>query len=304
MHLCALTVDKLSQYLDAAEVTEIIRLAKKAQTIEDKWRIRTESFYRKSAEYVADSLDKGLTIDVKKIDFESLFVEHAFDVMFEAFDSTKRMPRIPRQARLRYPQGPMPRSLKQLMVLWDLWRKKKEAPPRQKAIANKIKKKYLQKVQEITKTYNDRARQGEVIDKSKISNMLMDRSKAEAARSKTIVETETTRYWNTIRRDTYDESPDVTHYIFVSIRDAATTKWCRTRTGLVYAKGDPILDRETPPIHWNCRSEILPLTAGTFLNKKTGHREPINPKHYKLAHDPTLQRRYHSPEPLPPGWNR
>lgn len=291
MHVCALTVDKLRDHLDPAEVSEAIHLAKKAQKIENKWIIKTESFYRKTAEYVADLLTKSVFIEASKIDIESLFVEHAFDVMFEAFETTHSLPKVPNGAKLAYPKGPMPRSLKQLMVLWDKWRKKGDAPPRQKAIANKIKKKYLQKVQEVTKTYNDRTRRGEVVSKKEVADMLVSRSKAEAARSKTIVETETTRYWNTIRRDAYDSSPDVTHYLFVSIRDAATTKWCKTRTGLVYSKTDPLLDKETPPIHWNCRSEILPLT-------------PLNPRHLKLIENESLRRRNHSPERLPPEWNR
>jgi SPP1 gp7 family putative phage head morphogenesis protein len=177
------------------------------------------------------------------------------------------------------------------MALWDQWRKRKKVPPRQQKIADKVKKSYIKKIQQVVKKYQEKIRKGEVIEKKEISDYIRDNSKAESARAKTIVETETTRYWNTIRKNVYDESEDVTHYLFMAIRDMATTKWCKTRTGLVYAKGDPLLEKEKPPCHWNCRSEILPLT-------------PQNPKHKKIIDDKSRWRRNHSPEPLPHGWNK
>lgn len=247
MHLCANSVDNLVEILGSEEAYKVIHLAKKVQSIEDKWRAKSDRFFKKTAEYIADLSDNRMDIDWHNIDFESLFVDHSFAVMFEAFATTKKMPKVPNIARMATPKGRPPRSLKELMVEWDKWRKKKEAPPRQKAIARKVKNAYIKKAQEIVGNYERRRRAGEHIDKSDVANMIENRSKADAARARTIVETETTRYWNRVRRDTYDASPDVTHYLFVAIRDMATTKWCKTRTGLVYAKGDPLLDKETPP---------------------------------------------------------
>lgn len=273
------------------EAHDVIRLSKKAQTLENKWLIKSDQMFKKTADYIAGLVEIGIELDPNRIDFEQFYVDQSFDVMFEAFKTAQRMPQIPDKSRLAYPKGAMPRSLGELMSLWDKWRTKKVIPARQKAIAAKVKKKYIEKVQKVTSKYNQRILNGEVVEKKEIIDDLMEVSKADRARSNTIVATETTRYWNKIRKDTYDQSPDVTHYLYLAVRDHATTKWCRTRTGLVYAKGDPILLREMPPIHWWCRSELLPLT-------------PLNPKHLKLINDMTLRRRNHSPEPLPQGWNR
>lgn len=285
---CGASLTLLSQYLNEVEIDEVIHLAKKAQTLEQKWRAKADQFFNKISDKIAEDIVNRMNIDENSIDFETLFVEHAFDVMFDGVKSAQKRPAIP--ARLAYPKSPMPRSLKALMQLWDLWRNKKKAPPRQKALANKIKKAYIRKAQQVVSKYETRARRGDVIEKQEVLSDLREQTKAPSARVNTIINTETTRYWNQARRNVYDESQDITHYLFLAIRDAATTKWCKTRNGLIYAKGDPILSRETPPIHWNCRSEILPLT-------------PKNPRHKKLIDDELLRRRNHSPEPLPPGWN-
>lgn len=267
------------------ETFHIVMLAQKVENIEKKWRSRLETLWRKKAQEIAEYIEKTGQAPHDTAEIEKFYVEHYFEVMRESFRSTKRTTAVPTR------MAKSPRSLKSLMEAWDLWRKTGKAPKKQKAMGDKIKKAYLDKVREVTKEYNDATRSGKIVEKSDLANQIMESSKAERARSNTIVETETTRYWNQTRKNTYDESEDVTHYIFVAIRDMATTKWCKTRDGLVYAKGDPILTKELPPCHWNCRSEVLPLT-------------PLNPRHKKLIDDDSLKRRNHSPEPLPPSWNK
>lgn len=162
-------------------------------------------------------------------------------------------------------------------------------PARQKEIAEKIKKAYIKKVQSVWVKYGEEFRSGITAETTEAVRQIKEGADVVYSRAKMIVETETTYYYNKSRRTVYDESPDVTHYLFVSVRDHATTKWCKTRHGLVYKKGDPLLDKETPPIHWNCRSEILPLTWH-------------NPAHRKLIEDLSRRRRNNTCEPLPPGW--
>jgi uncharacterized protein with gpF-like domain len=105
-----------------------------------------------------------------------------------------------------------------------------------------------------------------------------------------IVATETTRYYNDVRHEIYSQSEDINHFLFMSIRDFRTTEWCKTRNGLVYKKEDPLYLREKPPCHWNCRSEMVPLTD-------------VNPRHEKMINDPSIARRNNKCKPLPPGWN-
>lgn len=287
MNLCKASIDQLSRIIPVKELSNLIHLAKKTQSLEAKWRGKMDRYFNKVASETADAILKGYT--EPEVDFEKVFVEHFFDVAFEALDSTKRMSPVP--SKLAYPVGPKPRSLKALMQLWDKWRKQGQAPSRQKAIAAKVKKEYLKKVQKVVGEYQRRAGSGEIIQKEEIVHSLETRSKMDHARAVTVVNTETTRYWNQVRRDTYDQVDDVTHYLYVPVRDHATTKWCKTRAFVVYKKGDPILKRETPPIHWNCRSELLPLSR-------------LNPAHLKLIMNPALQRRNRSPAPLPPNFNR
>ncbi len=107
----------------------------------------------------------------------------------------------------------------------------------------------------------------------------------------TIVETETTRHYNTTRVNTYNQIETVVGYLFVAVRDAATTKWCRSRNGMVVLKGTKEARASCPPCHWNCRSELLPLSR-------------LNPAHRKLLENMSLRPENRVLVPLPDGWNQ
>jgi SPP1 gp7 family putative phage head morphogenesis protein len=112
-----------------------------------------------------------------------------------------------------------------------------------------------------------------------------------AKRGNMIVATETTRYFNQARQAFYDEVPSVTHYLFIAIRDHRTTKWCKSRNGLVFEKGTELFKRNRPPTHYNCRSEIVPLNR-------------FNPRHKAMIDDKSIQAKNNKMEPLLPGWNK
>lgn len=276
--------------LSEVEITELYRLAKKQDKIESKWVNQFLAELATIADYVILYVEQSGRIpgiNSSIVDFEELVLHHSLSVCKDALESLERMPKIPHLGAP--PKGKVPRSLRELMDMWDRWRKRKVIPPRQKKIAATLKKAYLQKLNSVFEKYSEEFRQGKAFSSDRTRDFIHKATEATAARAKMIVETETTHYYNQVRRDFYDRSNDVTHYLFVTVRDSATTKWCSTRKGLVYKKGDPLLDDETPPIHWNCRSEILPLT-------------PLNPRHKAIIEDKSKARRNHRCEPLPKDW--
>ncbi len=286
------TITQLSKLLPREEVAEVVRLAKDQDRLEARWRGKLKRKFAELEDQMVDHLLKYGRVP-ENIDFEDFFVEQSFRVMETAIKNARKTPSQQAQHRLALPKGRMPTTLRELMVLWDAYRKKGKVPPRQREIAKRVKKAYLDKVQSVWEKHARDFRNGyeaQVYNQEAVREVIQRASKAPFARAKTIVETETTRYYNQVRREIYDQSDDVTHYLFVSIRDHATTKWCKTRNGLVYAKGDPLLKKETPPIHWNCRSELLPLTR-------------LNPRHAAIISDLSKHRRRHTCEPLPKGWN-
>lgn len=296
------TVKELVKLVGTKDAINIVLLANRTHDLESVWRSKLTYLWNEMIRNTQEELAETGKVKDSVIPLEKLIVEHAFAVIFDAVRTTNGPPEFLPPVRMgAYPKGPMPRSLGALMKLWDLWRKKGVVPPRQKKIIESVKKAYVKKCQEVYIKNSEQFRSGDAFDQQQLIDKINKATKGEYSRNKTIIETETTRYWNQTRRNIYDESKDVTHYLFIAVRDQATTAWCfngkrphargRGRGGLVYAKDDPLLKTETPPCHWNCRSEILPLT-------------PANPRHQSLIEDKSKSRRSHSCEPLPAGWNR
>ncbi len=73
-----------------------------------------------------------------------------------------------------------------------------------------------------------------------------------------IARTETTKEFNYARletaRENYRNSGIIRALRFHAIMDSNVTDTCQTRHGLVLAIDDPLVDRNTPPLHVKCRS--------------------------------------------------
>jgi len=192
----------------------------------------------------------------------------------------------PKPVRLGAPL--MPKDLPTLRQWYDAMRRK---PTRKlKTMARKLKKAYLDQIQETWKKSSEDWRAGKQWTQDEIRASIRKAAKVSVKRATVIASTETTRYYNQARRQRYDQVTLVTHYLYMAIRDKATTKWCKTRHGLVLTKGTAALDKSTPPIHFNCRSQLLPLVR-------------TNPRHKKLIDDESLRIENKKVEHLPPGWN-
>jgi SPP1 gp7 family putative phage head morphogenesis protein len=264
-----------------------------AQRIEDRWVRKFEDAISSAAARSVEPLSVGKNPVVP--DFEDLLIRHYFETQIAALTLAEKERELDRRQRL----SAKPKTLSEIMRLYDRWKKKYWKPKSVAKKAERIRRQYLDAVQRTWKKYSRPFREGEEFTQEEVKAKIQEAAKAPAARAGTIVRTETTRYYNDARKAYYDASTDVTHYLFIAIRDKATTKWCtasttggkRGRSGLVYSKDDPLLQKEKPPCHWNCRSELLPLV-------------PQNPSHRKIIEDSSRARRSHSCYPLPVGWNQ
>lgn len=265
--------------------------AKIAQALEDHWQKKIAGFLSSYTDSVLPALSEGKKITGPEI--EELLVEHLFEVSFAAM----RFAAYGEVALSGPPKIKIPKSLADLMRLYDLWKQKRYRPKRQQVEAKRIKTEYLKKVKSVWERHSEDFRTGGPMTQAEIAEKIKDEAKTVTSRAKTIVRTETTNYYNAARKTFYDQSPDITHYLFVAIRDAATSPWCtpktingyRGRSGLVYRKDDPLCDKERPACHPGCRSEFLPLS-------------PLNPAHVRFIQDQSIYRRNHTCFPLLKGW--
>lgn len=79
----------------------------------------------------------------------------------------------------------------------------------------------------------------------------------------TLTRTKTTEIYNAARKSIWDTdetiSKIVTAYQFSSVLDERTSDVCRALDGKIFEKG-AFVDRATPPLHFNCRSILVPIT--------------------------------------------
>lgn len=287
--------------LDSGTLYRLKNSSAKAQKLENIWVARVKDHFKDKSEYIIKALEEGRGIERElQKEIQDLFVKHYFETAIEGMRSAaNEEPELkqPQRRLAKFPVIKIPNSLKDLMKLYDQWKKGRYTPKRPKALAEKITKQYLKRVHSVWEKHSEDFRKGDAFTQAEVKKKIQSLAETTSNRASTIVRTETTNYYNEARKELYDQSKDVTHYLFLAVRDAATTRWCtpgtiegkRGRHGLVYAKTDPLCDQERPGCHWNCRSEYVPLT-------------PLNPSHKKLIEDKSLQRRSHQCYPLPKGW--
>lgn len=290
MPICSENITQAIKLLGKDEVRRVYLSADKVEKLENKWKRKLIPLFEQFNAKVAAALHNTGQLPMD-LDFTDFFMEQFIDVAHEAVKATKPPKLTTNAFRFagRPPPAKLPDSLRQLQEMWDRWKHKGQAPARVKSLANRVKKAYLDKCQSVWETHTKDFRSGQSFNMHEAVKVIEKASDGSFARAKTIVTTETTNYYNQTRRKIYDQSDDVTHYLFLAIRDRRTTKWCKDRNGVVYKKGDQVTDDETPAIHWNCRSEMVPLSK-------------YNPRHEKLIKDPSLQRSNRHPTALPTGW--
>lgn len=263
--------------LDQEDYICLSRQTKAIESVENKYKRELKQRIFDFSKKGINALALGLSLEDLEFDFESIMVEHAIASMRVAAKGKNSVTDI----HLSKADG-----LKKIFKQWEAWRKKPSA--QQKKDADHLKRTFIHSLKKFWESYSKDFLSGAAYDLSGLENAFVKRVKMPVARAKTIVQTETTRYFNDGIKDLYSKADGVTHYLFAAIRDKRTTEWCNDRNGLVYRKDKKYSDIP-PPIHWNCRSQILPLS-------------PSNPKHLKLIEDQKRLRENNSPKPLPRGW--
>ena len=93
----------------------------------------------------------------------------------------------------------------------------------------------------------------------------------------TVVRTKTTEIYNDARKSFWDSDPIakqvIEAYQFSAILDDRTTDVCRELDGQIFEKGD-FLNNITPPLHFNCRSLLVPVTRFEPYKEDPGYVKP------------------------------
>jgi len=281
--------------LSADDQAQLRRGARAAHRVEQRYSQRFDQIFDRLEQEAIRALETG-AMEPPDLDVTMVLLENVHDSIKAALET---QPRLPTSLAKGTPKaGPAPKikiptNPRELREWWDRVRKGK-APARIQALAGRIKQAYLHTAQRLWVEYAEDFREGRAWSQELVRAQMKRAVAVGRHRARIIVATETTRYYNQARTGYYDQQDTVTHYLYVAVRDHRTTKWCKPgigRDGIVYTKGTEVLERETPPTHYQCRSELLPLS-------------PFNPNHRKLIEDQSRRRENRRPAPLLPGWNR
>jgi hypothetical protein len=184
----------LRDHLDGSDIARLKQSAEKATEIERKYRQKMEVEYQKVEKAIEESIIKWGKIRPDCVNFESIIVENAIDSAKQGFDlAEKQEPKKDRKKRLakkvtgkaKAPvKGNFPRSLSGLMEMYDNWKRGKKKLPRQQELADSLKKKYLDKTQDVWKKYSKQWREGNSGDRRAIIEKVKKAGRTTQARAR------------------------------------------------------------------------------------------------------------------------
>lgn len=315
----ALIITRLAQLVGNEDALRIEHNARIAEHIEQEWKKRFDALFDALTEQLLTTLEASGDLQWPADLLErigALLLEHELQTVVAA-TTTITPAEYVRAAAGRAPKWPT--DIARIRALWDQWRHTGRLPGRTAEQARAVKTLYIRRVQHAWQTKGATFITGEknrvagygakgtnknntgkgeraavwnpdAFDRVSARAAIQQATRVSRARAYTIVETETTRYYNTVRINTYNAIDTVVAYLFICVRDAATTKWCKSRSGVVFFKATDLLRHNTPPCHYNCRSELLPLSR-------------LNPAHRKLLENASNWAQNRALVPLLPEWN-
>jgi SPP1 gp7 family putative phage head morphogenesis protein len=163
---------------------------------------------------------------------------------------------------------------------------------RSKKLVDRMRKSYVQKLRRKFRDLIPRLIDGDISPEEAKAKMVLD-WQATKPRVETIFRTETTTYFAKTQVAYFKGDEDILGFLYDSVKDQARTDICRSRHGLIYRPdhtGDHSIAYNTPALHFNCRSHLIPLT-NTAANRK-------------LVEDPNRDPINKAVAPLPPGWSK
>jgi len=81
------------------------------------------------------------------------------------------------------------------------------------------------------------------------------------------------RWYNQGQIKRAQESPEVAYLMFTLGNSANHTEICLSRAGMLIAKSSPKLQSHRPPLHWGCKSKLVPVTRQ--VAKSNGWKQSI-----------------------------
>ena len=215
------------------------------------------------------------------------FYEKAIRSAITSADDTKKMQGDKKRlAKLPWGLPKDLRSMEQLFRDKRLWPK---IMKRSRKLTDRIREAYFKKLKKRFEKEIPRVLSGE-ISPQELKKELQSEWKSSKARVETIFRTETTNYFAKAQVAYFESDEDIIGFEFDCIRDIAATPICRARHGLIYRPNTELLKKNTPALHYNCRSHLIPL-ANTSENRK-------------LLNDPSRNPKNRAVPPLPPGWRK
>jgi SPP1 gp7 family putative phage head morphogenesis protein len=317
------TLVRLASLVGNSDAARIAANARVAEQIEQRFKRRVDELLADLVNELLASIAETGQLAFSDSEIEerlgALLLEHELQTSIAAANSITPAEYVRAAARPDPYRPHWPSDLRRVRELWDQWRITGRLPGKTREQAKAVKQLYIRRVQQAWQKHGadfiageqsrvaGYQRKGTDVNKTGKNGRAVvwnpsafNREYARAviekaagvprARAYTIVETETTRYYNTIRVNTYNAIETVIGYLFIAVRDSATTDWCKSRNGVVFMKGTALLGRNTPPCHYNCRGELLPLSR-------------LNPTHRKLLEDMSLRAENRVLVPLLPEWN-
>lgn len=120
------------------------------------------------------------------------------------------------------------------------------------------------------------------INRKAIEKRYKVNEKVAHARVENVVRTETSRAMNAGTRASAKASGLIVGYKFIATKDDRVTVYCYERNGKIFRADDiDLLDRCTPPLHYQCRSVLLPLTQ--LMWEREGGDEQAEADYYELV---------------------
>ncbi len=254
---------------------------------------------RRAVDYIMDHYEKvGQFAAPSLSQLDLLMAAFYYDVLHLGLNLAKTDPAVGRKgtnssvdkklAASDWPTG-IP---KHLTGLEKIFRNKRYWPSimkRSEKITDRVRKQYLKKLQQKFNKILPSLHAGEITP-SEARSALMKTWDASKPRVELIFRTETSTYFGKTQTAYFDGDDDIIGFLFDSVKDIARTDICRTRHGLIYRPGTKLLRDNTPSLHYNCRSHLIPL-ANTEANRKLLAEASRDPSKRSVA-------------PLLPGWRK
>lgn len=126
------------------------------------------------------------------------------------------------------------------------------------------------------------------------------------SRLETIARTESTAAYTQGRLAEFlSPGSGVVAFQLSAILDSRTTEICKARDGLVIRADDPRLQANLPPLHYRCRTVIIPITRATWKRLEAGDKRTVDrifgwvPEGGPTTLEEALARLDEAPPPLP-----